>query len=177
MRIYCPLCTWEPHPDDRWVCAPGCFTVWNTFDTRARCPGCAKQWRFTACHACHVMSPHDEWYHDDALDEADADEVEETVEVGAGGTAGWAAAVHSTAEDAEDAEEINTNELVLVSSACSASSAVQKKSKRSAPSAVDHWRSYRTVPITSVPAVGSRAPNVSGVAAPTRTNSESPRTV
>jgi hypothetical protein len=83
MRIYCPLCTWEPHPDDRWVCAPGCFTVWNTFETRARCPGCAKQWRFTACHACHVMSPHDEWYHDDALDEADRDEVEEPIEVGA----------------------------------------------------------------------------------------------
>jgi hypothetical protein len=88
MRIYCPLCTWEPHPDDRWVCAPGCFTVWNTFETRARCPGCAKQWRFTACHACHVMSPHEEWYHDEALDAAGAEadraaDVEVPAEVGA----------------------------------------------------------------------------------------------
>jgi hypothetical protein len=87
-RIFCPLCTWEPGPDDRWVCAPGCRTVWNTFETRARCPGCAKQWRFTACHACGVMSPHDEWYHDEGHDEAGAEagrsvRVEEPAEAGA----------------------------------------------------------------------------------------------
>jgi len=137
MRIYCPLCTWEPQPDDRWVCAPGCFTVWNTFETRARCPGCAKQWRFTACHACHVMSPHDEWYHDEALDEADQDEVKEPAEVGAG--------------------------------------AEQSSGTYTASST--HCRSYRTVPITSVPPLGNRAANVSGGAVPMRTRSESPRTV
>lgn len=70
VRIYCPICTWEPGPRDRWACAPGCLTVWNTFETRARCPGCAKQWRFTACLACQVMSPHEEWYHDETPDEA-----------------------------------------------------------------------------------------------------------
>jgi len=90
-RIYCPLCTWEPGPDDQWVCAPGCLTMWNTFETHARCPGCAKQWRFTACHACRMMSPHEEWYHDEALDEADADVEREMEEpVGApGGSTMW----------------------------------------------------------------------------------------
>ena len=79
-RIYCPLCTWEPGPNDRWMCRPGCLTVWNTFETRARCPGCAKQWRFTWCHACQVMSPHEEWYHDEVPDEADERESSVPVE-------------------------------------------------------------------------------------------------
>jgi hypothetical protein len=45
--------------------------VWNTFQTRARCPGCSKQWRVTACPSCSVLSPHVEWYHDEtpAMDE------------------------------------------------------------------------------------------------------------
>ena len=71
-RIYCPLCTWAPGPHDRWVCAPGCLTVWNTFETRARCPGCAKQWRVTQCLVCRAVSPHEDWYHDDAPAEDDA---------------------------------------------------------------------------------------------------------
>jgi len=67
MKIHCPLCAYRPHAGDRWICSPGCDTVWNTFDTRARCPGCSKQWRVTACPACDVTSPHNDWYHDEAL--------------------------------------------------------------------------------------------------------------
>lgn len=72
-HIYCPVCSWRPGPHDRWACAPGCLTVWNTFETRARCPGCAKQWRTTACLACHLPSPHAEWYHDEAPGAGDAE--------------------------------------------------------------------------------------------------------
>jgi hypothetical protein len=47
------------------MCLPGCHTVWNTFNTRARCPGCRKQWRVTQCLACLVASLHEDWYHDE----------------------------------------------------------------------------------------------------------------
>ena len=87
-RIYCPRCEWAPGPHDEWQCTPGCGTVWNTFETRARCPGCSKQWRVTTCLACFVASLHEEWYHDeDTAQDAWADAVahdEELVEVGAG---------------------------------------------------------------------------------------------
>lgn len=73
VRIYCPVCVWEPSPSDRWMCVPGCHTVWNTFETRARCPGCSKQWRVTQCLACAVRSLHDDWYHDESTD-SDAEE-------------------------------------------------------------------------------------------------------
>ncbi|WP_457651509.1 hypothetical protein [Rhodocaloribacter sp.] len=62
MRIACPKCAYEPRPFDRWQC--DCLTVWNTFDTQGRCPGCGKVWRHTACPRCHEWSPHHEWYHD-----------------------------------------------------------------------------------------------------------------
>ena len=64
MRIYCPACEWAPSASDRWICAPGCRTIWNTFETRARCPGCSKQWLVTVCHACDVSSLHERWYHE-----------------------------------------------------------------------------------------------------------------
>jgi hypothetical protein len=69
--IRCPRCGWQPRPSDRWVCssqgAPeyfphGCDTVWNTFHTSGRCPGCSHQWRFTSCLACQEWSHHGEWY-------------------------------------------------------------------------------------------------------------------
>ena len=84
MRIYCPQCEYVPHAGDRWQCRPGCGTVWDTFATRARCPGCAKQWRITYCPACGRGSPHDDWYHDDASDAAAAreEEAEELAGVG-----------------------------------------------------------------------------------------------
>ena len=68
MKIYCPRCAWVPSPRDRWQCRPGCWAVWNTFETRARCPGCQKQWRVTVCLACRVGSTHEAWYHDEATD-------------------------------------------------------------------------------------------------------------
>ena len=37
--IHCPHCAWRPGPLDRWVCTPRCGTVFNTFWTRAVCPG------------------------------------------------------------------------------------------------------------------------------------------
>jgi hypothetical protein len=70
-RIRCPLCKWQPKPSHRWFCAPcehpeyfadGCGARWNTFSTRGRCPGCAHQWRWTACLNCSGWSLHEDWY-------------------------------------------------------------------------------------------------------------------
>jgi hypothetical protein len=69
--IRCPLCNWTPNASDRWCCtdcdAPeyfygGCYTSWNTFETRGKCPTCAHQWIWTSCHFCHQMSLHEDWY-------------------------------------------------------------------------------------------------------------------
>lgn len=64
-RIQCPACQWQPARTDRWYCSPGCGHVWNTFETRALCPGCAKQWSYTVCLSCGVASPHEAWYVDE----------------------------------------------------------------------------------------------------------------
>jgi hypothetical protein len=70
-RIRCPLCDWHPTASSLWCCwhdgAPepffhGCGTLWNTFSTRGKCPGCAHQWRWTSCHRCGEWSRHDDWY-------------------------------------------------------------------------------------------------------------------
>ena len=61
------------------MCLPGCHTVWNTFETRAKCPGCGKQWKDTCCLACGLWSPHDDWYHEeigDATTESEERELE-----------------------------------------------------------------------------------------------------
>jgi hypothetical protein len=63
-RIRCPKCQWEPARHDTWCCSPGCGHVWNTFETRGLCPGCAKAWMETACLRCNAWSPHDDWYED-----------------------------------------------------------------------------------------------------------------
>jgi len=69
--IRCPLCKWQPESRNRWCCDPtgspepafqGCGTVWNTFATRGRCPGCSHQWIWTACHMCGCFSLHEDWY-------------------------------------------------------------------------------------------------------------------
>lgn len=70
MSIFCPVCAWRPRSTSRWVCRPHCGTVWNTFDTHGRCPGCNRQWRETCCLSCQGWSPHDDWYHDDLTDAA-----------------------------------------------------------------------------------------------------------
>ena len=62
LRIRCPACGWQPSKRDTWLCDPGCGHIWNTFDTRALCPNCLKQWHATSCHRCSRWSPHDAWY-------------------------------------------------------------------------------------------------------------------
>src|SRR5438132_1271570 len=69
--IRCPRCGWRPSASSRWSCDPvegpeppfqGCGTVWNTFSTRGRCPGCSHWWRWTSCLRCSEWSPHEDWY-------------------------------------------------------------------------------------------------------------------
>jgi len=69
--VRCPLCAWRPDASSRWCCHPsetpepsfpGCGTVWNTFATRGRCPGCDHQWRWTSCLSCGGWSLHEDWY-------------------------------------------------------------------------------------------------------------------
>ncbi len=60
--IRCPVCHWCPQRFDTWRCDPGCGHVWNTFETRGRCPECSKQWQRTACLRCGEWSPHESWY-------------------------------------------------------------------------------------------------------------------
>jgi hypothetical protein len=70
-RVRCPLCVWRPPESSRWCClrtpSPegffgGCGTMWNTFSTRGRCPGCRYQWRWTKCLRCSGWSRHEDWY-------------------------------------------------------------------------------------------------------------------
>ncbi|MEO5684127.1 MAG: hypothetical protein ABIQ88_15900 [Chitinophagaceae bacterium] len=64
IQICCPKCAWQPDGQPYWQCS--CGTVWDTFSTGARCPGCGKVWQYTQCiqHAggCHSRSPHLNWY-------------------------------------------------------------------------------------------------------------------
>jgi hypothetical protein len=62
-QIYCPKCKWRPQPESLWVWLPACGTEWNTFWTAGVCPGCARQWAWTDCLACHKPSLHKDWYH------------------------------------------------------------------------------------------------------------------
>jgi hypothetical protein len=71
VRIRCPLCEWQPDKRSRWCCVRtpspegffgGCGTVWDTFSTRGRCPGCQHQWRWTSCLRCNGWSLHEDWY-------------------------------------------------------------------------------------------------------------------
>ncbi len=59
-RIRCPKCGWVPNASSRWQC--DCGRIWNTFDTGGVCPGCVKKWESTCCLACHMWSPHSDWY-------------------------------------------------------------------------------------------------------------------
>lgn len=71
-RIRCPLCAWQPSPNDRWSCVwiegspeppfSSCGAIWNTFKTRGNCPGCRHQWRWTSCLRCAGWSLHEDWY-------------------------------------------------------------------------------------------------------------------
>ncbi len=63
--ISCPKCGWEPDDTCKWQCTV-CKTVWNTFTTRAECPGCGKIYEDTSClksrGGCGQMSHHQDWY-------------------------------------------------------------------------------------------------------------------
>jgi hypothetical protein len=70
-KIRCPHCSWSPDASSRWWCADcdapeffygGCYTNWNTFETRGRCPTCAHQWIWTSCLRCAGWSRHEDWY-------------------------------------------------------------------------------------------------------------------
>ena len=70
-RIRCPRCEWQPPPSTLWACESygtpepyfgGCGTLWNTFATGGKCPGCGHQWQWTSCPHCHEWSPHEDWY-------------------------------------------------------------------------------------------------------------------
>ena len=72
--IRCPLCGWRPVASSRWMCScivtpepyfESCGYVWNTFETRGRCPGCGHQWHWTTCQRCSEPSPHEDWYEQD----------------------------------------------------------------------------------------------------------------
>ena len=63
--IECPKCSWKPDGFPHWSCT--CGTVWNTFATGGRCPGCNRQWEYTQCvdahfGGCSQLSPHLDWY-------------------------------------------------------------------------------------------------------------------
>jgi len=65
IRISCPKCEWKPDGGSYWQCSI-CKTKWNTFETRAHCPGCGKVYDVTVCPksrgGCGELSPHDDWY-------------------------------------------------------------------------------------------------------------------
>jgi hypothetical protein len=68
--VRCPKCKWEPDGKPYWRCS--CGTVWDTFSTAGRCPGCHKIWKETQCVSpaiggCLGWSAHLDWY--DGLDE------------------------------------------------------------------------------------------------------------
>jgi hypothetical protein len=75
--IRCPACKWRPAPGSLWSCNSrgtpepafaSCGTLWNTFTTEGRCPGCDHQWQWTSCLRCTQWSLHRDWYVDDDVD-------------------------------------------------------------------------------------------------------------
>jgi hypothetical protein len=62
-KIRCPHCHWQPDGKPYWQCEI-CFTVFDTFQTRAHCPNrlCGNSWQDTQCILCGVLSPHEKWY-------------------------------------------------------------------------------------------------------------------
>ena len=66
VEIACPKCNWEPDGGSHWQCS--CGHKWNTFETAAKCPNCAKVWADTQCPGpgrpggCGGWSKHIDWY-------------------------------------------------------------------------------------------------------------------
>jgi hypothetical protein len=76
-RIRCPLCHWSPRASSVWSCQSfgtpepffgGCGTIWNTFATGGKCPGCSHQWKWTSCLRCAGWSLHKDWYEERGSD-------------------------------------------------------------------------------------------------------------
>jgi hypothetical protein len=74
-EIECPVCNWQPDGDPHWQCS--CGHIWNTFETKGKCPSCEFQWLDTWCPGCGKTSSHTEWYVDpDIVKPADNPETE-----------------------------------------------------------------------------------------------------
>lgn len=58
--VQCPDCEWSPDGDKHWGCT--CGHLWNTFETKGKCPKCKTQWEETRCPGCASLTPHKAWY-------------------------------------------------------------------------------------------------------------------
>ena len=58
--IQCSICEWNPDGEKHWGCS--CGHLWNTFDTKEKCPKCKTQWKNTRCPGCGKSTPHNDWY-------------------------------------------------------------------------------------------------------------------
>jgi Zn-dependent protease len=56
----CPQCKTGPPTGSLWVC-DNCRKAFDTFQTHAVCPQCAKQFAVTACFECGALHPMSEW--------------------------------------------------------------------------------------------------------------------
>lgn len=56
----CPSCKASPHIGNYWFC-PRCKKAFDTFASKAQCPGCRTNFASTSCLACGESSPIDRW--------------------------------------------------------------------------------------------------------------------
>jgi len=59
--VACPACKTAPPIGEYWKCGR-CGQAFDTFQTRAVCPGCATQFAVTKCLDCGAVHPMSEWY-------------------------------------------------------------------------------------------------------------------
>jgi predicted amidophosphoribosyltransferase len=61
--VACPACGTPPLVGAMWSCGPdGCGFLFDTFETKARCPKCEAHFAVTWCPTCGKPSPHRAWY-------------------------------------------------------------------------------------------------------------------
>jgi hypothetical protein len=56
----CPSCRMAPPVGARWKCGH-CGQLFDTFETRAKCPGCGVQYAATMCLHCKTQHPMNDW--------------------------------------------------------------------------------------------------------------------